>query len=492
MTRKIKPFSFLVIGISGCWFAALLLHLGAGLYFPQPFGDESYFFYAAKSWAENSSFFAPELHSGRTLYWMPFGYPFLAGLVLKWISPEFIGLRHLSFAGVSVAFFALCGFLIREKDAGWKIALTGLFLLSKPWLVCGNLARMESWVLAFVGLAICFSRNQYYRISWFCIFLGGIFHPIGLAFAPFWLLFNGRDHHPSGYRDWLLPGLVAIPVLTVFYLGFPPDVSHILGDWQFQMAGKPASECLILLFRARSLGFFLLAGFLAFQFIRLNNRPNLLLTGLAVWLFLIRIYGRGDTYGIYTSLAMLLISVCLWDYLVLLASRPVGLRMKKPMLFSCLILLLLGSQTLHLPLAGPFPSVSRSDIVQNKTYLQPEEIQSIRHKADSVCRAKQWKTLAIYPETIGCILYQKGLYFRQIIHNFEDSRPDGILFFSAEGDSFGADRRQIYEGYHIRPETQINLGNSNWSMFPNTGKCLVRNRIDALHRCRRAGMTCPK
>jgi hypothetical protein len=316
--------------------------------------------------------------------------------------------------------------------------------------------------------------------------MAGAFHPIGLAFIPFRALFPVLLSGSWQLRDFLIAALLFLPAGIFFYLGFPPESRFLVQDWQFQMAGKTPEGLEILLLRPRTLGFFLLAGFLAFQFRRQQNRQNLFLTSLAVWLFLIRIYGRGETYGIYTSLAMLLLSVCLWDYLSSLSSRP-----KKWLLFSGLMVFLFGTRTLHLPLWGPDPSVSFEEIMKNRQYLKEEELKAIREKADSVCRANHWKTLAIYPETVGCLLYRKGLNFRQIIHNFEDTRPDGILFFSAEGDSFGADRNQIYEAYMVNPETQIALDIANWSMFPNIQKCKVRNRADALKRCREAGIACP-
>jgi hypothetical protein len=43
----------------------------------------------------------------------------------------------------------------------------------------------------------------------------------------------------------------------------------------------------------------------------------------------------------------------------------------------------------------------------------------------------------------------------------------------------------------VNPETQIALDIANWSMFPNIQKCKVRNRADALKRCREAGIACP-
>ncbi len=474
------------------WILSLALHLASGLYFPQPFGDESYFFYAAKAWAENQSFFAPELHSSRPLYWMPVGYPMLAGLVLKLFSPGFEGMRHLSFVAVSIAFFSLSATFSDQKDGKWKVAILGFFLLSKPWIVCGNLARMESFVLAFLCLAIYFSWKENWRYSWICILLSGAFHPIGLAFLLFWLIYYFQFSRPFFRTDLFLPFFFLSPVLALLYLGFPADLDHLVQDWGFQMAGKSWEEFWLLLFRPQSFGFFALAAFLGIVFRRKGNRPGLLWISLAVFLFCIRIFGRGDTYGIYTSLGICLLAICLWDFLVEKATFFAFFQIRKSLAFSGVLLLLLVSKSIQIPLVGQNAVPSFTDIQSNFSYLKFEEVSAIRQKVDSVCEAKNWRTLAIYPEAVGCILYRKGQTSTHIIHNFEDTKPDGILFFSKKGDSFEKDRSFIYTTYQINPDSNLFVKNENWAFFPNTKNMVVRNRLDALERCRKAGIDCPE
>lgn len=476
------------------WAAGLYFHEAGGFYYPQPYCDEVYFFYPARSFAESNSFFAAELHSKRTLLWMPFGYVFVCGLVFKWLGSNLLYMREVSFFSISVAYFALAYGL---KIWRFRIVLAlvlGLFFLSNPWVGDGSTGRMESTVLAFLCLGFTLGSFQKWRLAWFALFCTALFHPIGysflLCFGIFWWLKAERKQ----IFDVFIPGVLVLPLWFVanFGLEFPLDIW--LKDWEFQVAGKTEKGFRLLFFRWRTLAIFLVVAGLVFYIFRRKKFNYLPWVVMFPLLYLARIFGQGGNYGIYTSLGFFFFSVVMIEILF----SEMADRQKNGLLsYFALILFILGligSSVIQVPFYSK-DSISVKPIREAPEYLSEPELAEVRTKLDSICLSKGWKTLYIYPESVGARLYHKNQAYTQIIHNFEDTAPDGVLYFTKKGDSFAEEREVIWRQFqtHDHNRIRMNLGHfsPNWNLYPNVYKKLNPNRFDALDRCAKAGIVCP-
>lgn len=485
-------FWFIVVGF---WLAGGLIHWFGGFYFPQPYCDEGYFFYQARSFAESNTFFAPELHSKRTLYWMPFGYPFICGLLFKWLGTDLLWMRHTSFLFISSAFFSLVSIIRHRTFPKVNAALLGLFFISNAWLFNGNVSRMESAVLALFCFALLLGEKEKWLFAWFSIFCINLFHPIGLTlglcFALFWFL----KAEKIKFRDVFLAGVVFAPLWVVANWGFSFPFAIWAKDWQFQLAGRTPDGFRILIFRW-STGFIFMviasAGYFVWENKLHRYWPWL---SLAPTLYLVRIFGQGATYGLYTSLGIFFLSVLILEASFSRIKQSAAPKFMYGVVAIILGLGLIGSNSLQIPFINQ-KSIKCSDVEQHRLYLQNDELTGIRGALDSICTQRKWKTLYIYSETIGARLYHRGQKYIQIIHNFEDTTPDGVLFFSQPGDSFEMDRPGFLAHFGLQKDDSIPLKlgfyGPNWQLYPNKNHRLNPNRFHALTRCADAGIICPE
>lgn len=481
--------------VFGFWLAGAWIHWIGGFYFPQPYCDEGYFFYQARSFAESNSFFAPELHSKRTLYWMPFGYPFICGLVFKWLGTDLMWMRHVSFVFISSAFFSLA-FLIRSRTfPKVNAALLGMFFISNAWLFNGNVARMESIVLALFCSGLFFGDRGKWGWAWFSIFCINLFHPIGLTLGLCFALFWWLRAEKKEYISIVLVGLAFVPLWLIANWGFQFPIEVWAKDWEFQLAGRTPEGFRILIFRW-STGFIFLVIALAGYYVwknKLNSYWPWL--SLVPMLYMVRIFGQGATYGLYTSLGIFILSVLILEAAFSRIENTSAPKYMYGVVVSMMGIGLVGSNSIQMPFVSR-KSFQWSDVTQHPLYFQNEELTTIRNALDSICSQRKWKTLYIYSETVGARLYHKDQKYTQIIHNFEDTVPDGVLFFSQPDDSFEADRPVFMTHFGLEKSDPIpmKLGvyTNHWRLYSNHLKQLNPNRFHALTRCEDAGVTCPQ
>jgi len=472
----------------------LFIHIKGAFYYPSPFCDEMYFFLSSRSFAEHNSFFAEELHSKRTLFWMPFGYPFLNGLIFKILGTNILFMRHLSFVSITLAYFSLAYWSWFRYFRFGVVLLLGFFFISNPWMLAAGLARMESIVMACLTIGLVLGSFQKWMPAWFFVFSTVFFHPIGFSFLLCFFIFWQILSDEKRLSHFLLPGFFALPIWVISNLGIHFDFYLWQRDWAFQLAGKSNAVFLDLLFRWRSL-IIIISSLLISLFLYKRGKIYLLAWSILCPLFyFFRIYGQGLTYGIYTSLGIFFLSFVVVELLFSVLKKN-----NRPRYFYAAVLffilgILLVSKVLQIPIFSD-KAFSLKDYRTAPTYLTENELTTVRVKLDSICLSRNWKKIYISPEIIGAKLYFQGQRYIQIVHNFENTVPDGILCFTQSGDAFESDLAPTMSYFNVTQKQIISIQagdfSKNWFLFPNQYKKLNPNRLDALKRCADAGIVCP-
>lgn len=188
--------------------AALALHLAAGYHLPTAWDDESHFMIPARNMARGLGLVAPQLNAPQGIFWMPDGYYLLLGLVFSVLSPSLEVARWISFglvAATAGTFYLISRRLNIAPAVG--AALAAIWLVTPRVVILGNMARMESAVIALLALALLLAVNQRWLLALISAALLPLFHPIGiplfLIFPAAALIFH-QSIRPRHRLEWLL------------------------------------------------------------------------------------------------------------------------------------------------------------------------------------------------------------------------------------------------------------------------------------------------
>jgi hypothetical protein len=206
---------------------------------PVPWPDEGSFLWQALAFRDGLSLFAPELHPGRDVLWMPPGYMVLEGTIFMIVPFSLTAARVLSAMFLCGAFACLAGVVRSFRSALGLPLLFAVFLFSPILLVVGNVARMESLVL-LLSMAGFLLLSKHKPVGLAVLALSPLVHPNGLfACVGGLVYFAGtyRSRRPTPRRELLVFAFVALAwAAYAVYVGrhFPAFVEDMRNQLRFK------------------------------------------------------------------------------------------------------------------------------------------------------------------------------------------------------------------------------------------------------------------
>jgi hypothetical protein len=208
------------------------VHYRASFSFPIPWTeDEAVFLWPAISFQETNSLYAPELHPDRPIFLMPPAYMIVSGILFKVFGFSLAFARTLSLIFMVAAFILL---VCMTRKYGFylpSLLLCGFFLLSKQFVVTGNVARMEALLLLVVvaGFFLLQMERDYKALA--LLSVSPLLHPNGVYFfaaAVIYFFLCGRFRA----RGWTLNNSdkIFIGLSLLMWLAYTLYVGY---HWQY-------------------------------------------------------------------------------------------------------------------------------------------------------------------------------------------------------------------------------------------------------------------
>lgn len=302
--------------------SATVLHFRAGYHFPTPWDDEAYFLIPAIHFSKNLTLAASELNAPRGLFWMPHGYSVFMGLIFL-ILPASLETARLVSLLLTLTFSICLYFLSRRLGIVSLLSAVpiAIWLVSPSVVAMANLARMESLVLAIIGLSLILIVYQKWIFGIALSSLAVLVHPIGiLSFSCFLLAaFLFRKHieiKPKYFIHWLVIGsVIAIWLIQALYFVFNLDlaVQHLAHN-----AGNQPTQTSLSIYTITVYIFclmFVVGALICWTIARINYYPQLsainLIFLLAASLVFVTIVRNEIWYKVYQYTAILLGSIAL-------------------------------------------------------------------------------------------------------------------------------------------------------------------------------------
>jgi hypothetical protein len=205
--------------------AYLRVHQLAAYTFPVPWEDESQYLWMAINFARTGSLHAPEV-TNRPLFMMPPGHMMFIGSLFKVFGVSLGFARLISALLVTGSFLLLARMTARYGLRMFSLLFLGVFFLSPPFVVAGNIGRMEALLLFVVclGMFLLQRRMDYKALA--ILLLTPLIHPNGTYFltsAAVYLLVTRRlrfsTHGVTRSDAALLLLSVAVWCAYAFYVG---------------------------------------------------------------------------------------------------------------------------------------------------------------------------------------------------------------------------------------------------------------------------------
>ncbi|MBN1867467.1 hypothetical protein JW916_09270 [Candidatus Sumerlaeota bacterium] len=313
---------------------ALFVHVVAGDQFPVPWADECDFLWPSIAFAREGTLLSPVLNPERPILWMPPGYMVFTGTVFKVFGFSLGLARWISFVCVALGFVGLIGLAADLGRAGASegvkipenlgplvgslaAVLCACFFLGSPFVVAGNIGRMEAPILALAVAALVFLRvDRPYPATAVALAMP-LVHPNGmlfvLAIAVWWMVsprFGCRRRLPRSW-EWLFLAIVAF--LWLLYLVYALRYwSAFRHDMAYQFLRKKREivtlEALLGWWSLVSAGLFVLCAAWGW---RARDRRSIQFLVVAVPAWLVWRVGQEMWYEVFGSLALLLLSMAL-------------------------------------------------------------------------------------------------------------------------------------------------------------------------------------
>lgn len=481
---------------SGC---VLLIYvalvINAGFCFPIPWGDEPLFYYPAKAFANTGYFFAEELHPDRMIYWQPPGYYIITGVILKIFGADFSLFRYISLGFAVLATYMLFNLLYKWKpELQFTILLLGLLtIVSRHWIVMGNMGRMESIIAFCMLLAAWLVWHKRHPFALIIGIAACYVHPNGIFIAAFgfiWLIIDKFDISKTPTLAWVLLGIMLAAWIWFFY-----DIylhwEGFVNDFRFQSVSRDFSSVEVLILRPHFFIYILLWGFNFFFSRQLNvaDRPFHILQFLALTFFIIRSVGLGLCYGVFNIMAMY-ISLVQFTYLMQLwvgRNRPHWpQRVALSIILLCIITGAYAARVINLPLKGYSDWIEMQMPAFGEKYMTKEEMQQLTFQLNQKTPANSW--VYFFPEADGALFdHLKERKWRHFIRVMDDSRPDYYLLHYAP--QIGATVTEEADSIFYRmaaehgPDTLLsNKTGHIWVLLKNCNNCLTEGRLTVKKR----------
>ena len=218
-------------------------HVRAGWTLPVPWPDESAFLWQSISVMEHGSLFSPVLNPHQPVMWMPPGYMIVTGFLFKLFRFSLANARWLSWV-FSVATYL--GAITLFKEARRTITpvitvISSIFFLGSCFVVMGNVARMESMLMAMVVWSfVLLARGMvWYALS--ILFVAGLVHPNAVNFfvaGLAWSACNYGKSWPAPRRRELATGVITILLIAAYCAYLSAHWSAFSAQMAFQMERK--------------------------------------------------------------------------------------------------------------------------------------------------------------------------------------------------------------------------------------------------------------
>lgn len=239
-----RPSRWWWAGLLGLTILAVGLHVAAGYIFPRPWPDESHFLAPALRLADAGTLRVPELNAPDGIFWMPSGYYVLLAPVLALgVDPLTAG-RAVSLAGVTVFAAALASIARAAGLSRVTSVLIAAAWLSTPRVVAaGNIARMESVVLAVAGVSLWLVSRERWAAAVAVAAFAPLVHPVGFVVlaavsAAWWM----RADRPV-WAPWEIGLVLAAATGWVVQLGyFAAHLDLARTHLGFQLTRKSARQ----------------------------------------------------------------------------------------------------------------------------------------------------------------------------------------------------------------------------------------------------------
>src|SRR5262249_23000662 len=158
------------------------VHQLAAYNFPVPWPDESDILWRAIAFAKHGTLHPPQLFFGPHYNRVP-GYMLFMGALFYLAGCSLHFARLVSCALVVASFLLLAWMTARCRFPLLSLVILGVFLLSKPFVVTGNIGRMEPLLLFVACFGFVLLQHRYDLAAFAVILMGPLIHPNGMYFV---------------------------------------------------------------------------------------------------------------------------------------------------------------------------------------------------------------------------------------------------------------------------------------------------------------------
>lgn len=294
------------------------LHMIASLNLPVPWTDEAHFLWQSVAFQEHNTLLAPELNPDRILYGQPPVFMIFYGFLFKLVGFSLSIARHISLVLVILTFFLLALIWRQLEHPYLLLLLSGLFLLNRYFIVLGNVARPEAFLLLLIVLSMLFLSRGREMEGLAILLISPLVHPNGIYFliaVLLYLILNKTWNWNAvkcSKTDIALLSIVGF--LWIGYLGFVGvGWDGFVTDMQYQFNRKLQRDIGQAFVSWVKVTFLICLISALVISIRRKLKPlSLLLTfSLASWL--VNRIGQEMWYGVFDSFAFLLLSISVFE-----------------------------------------------------------------------------------------------------------------------------------------------------------------------------------
>jgi len=416
-----------------------VVHYLASFTFPVPWPDESFFLWQSLAFGDHFSLLAPQVNPERPIFLTPPGYPMAVGPIFQIFGFSFQFARGLSFLFIVLSFALLVWMTRKYGLATLALLFCGIFLLSKDFVIAGNSARMESFLLMLVCMGmVLIQRGDDFK-GLMLLAVTPLVHPNGLFFvasALVYVLFSGRIRK----RRWGRWESVLLAFVALLWLAYAVYALRHWGSFKNDLAwnlGKSHQRGILVgllnLFAREHFFILLLIFFCAAYAVKEKLAAAFLLVPAVPAWFLLRV--RVDMwYSIFGALFYLLFSIVLLHVAAHLFKQTKIAKSNwiRSALLAALVIILLFAHgkagIVENPLRYPFGMQWKGMTMrEGPYYMEDRDVETIGSFLSSLPRTKEGElpTVLFFPRADALFFYPlDGKSVRLIQPSFIPRRPD--------------------------------------------------------------------
>jgi len=398
----------------------VFVHHKASYTFPVPWPDESGFLWQSIAVQENNSLLIPQMNPERHLLRIPPGYMIVTGIVFKVFGFSFSLARTLSLLCILASFLLLAMIVGRYDTPVVSLILCGLFLLSRDFVIAGNVARMEALTLLLLcGGFLLFQLEKDYK-ALALMALTPLIHPGGLFFlsaAGLYFLLGARFRKVRWCRSdlGLLAGVALLWLAYGLYIGWHWEAFKHDMAWNFGKGHqKTPWQTLVALFKPRNFRILLLVALSGAYGLK-ERLPSTLLLMLAFPGWLLNKVRSDMWYSVFETLFFLLLAVFLIHVAVDLVGGASGRRARWRRVSTIVVtvlVLLLGyykDQRIEDPRTYP-GGMTWWDmrLPAQVPYLSEADVKQVRSFLEELADSKLVLNVQVFPRADTLFFYQAG------------------------------------------------------------------------------------